>query len=96
MKNTKTKLPKWFKEKGGEIYPNGEVVKNPFSGETYKLNSAELSMYDFIMGCTFLFEMQADKDGYISDECAVLQNDIRKVLDWFRKNNIKAYMVLLD
>ena len=34
--STKTKLPKWFK---GELYNEGDVVKNPFSGEECKLNN---------------------------------------------------------
>ena len=42
---TKNKLPKWF---NGLHYGYGAEVKNPFSGETYELNSAELSMYDFL------------------------------------------------
>ena len=46
MKNTETKLPKWFK---GQHYRKGDIVRNPFSGEEYKLNAEELSMYDFIM-----------------------------------------------
>ena len=31
---------------------------------------------------------------YITDP--ELQKDVRKGLDWFRENNAKAYMVLLD
>ena len=30
MKKQNTKLPKWFK---GQLYDEGDTVKNPFSGE---------------------------------------------------------------
>ena len=91
MKNTTTtKLPKWF---DGEIYTEGDVVTNPFSGESYKLNGPELSMYDFIMGCQFMIEMRG---GPFNDASFELQNEMRRALDWFRKTNPKAYMTLLD
>ena len=82
MKN-KTKLPKWF---DGMIYDKGETVTNPFSGDTYELNNLELSMYDFVIGATMCMEMGMP--------CNV--TDLRKGLDWFRKNNATAYMILLD
>lgn len=71
-------LPKWF---DGVIYTNGATVTNPFYGESYDLTPAELSMYDFIMGCSMTGRMQ---------------NEMMKGLTWFRKANPKAYMVLLD
>tara|TARA_R110002072_G_scaffold278250_1_gene440036 strand:- start:165 stop:431 length:267 start_codon:yes stop_codon:yes gene_type:complete len=80
-------VPKWFK---GMIYDEGDTVVNPFSKEEYKLNGIELSIYDFIMGSQYVFEM-APK--------SVTQkqiNDFQKALTWFRKNNVEAYMVLLD
>ena len=83
-------LPKWF---DGEHYSHGEEVTNPFSGESYKLNGTELSMYDFIMGCQFIINMNG---GSFNKDSINLQNDMRKGLDWFRSTNAKAYMVLLD
>jgi len=80
-------VPKWFK---GMIYDQGEEVTNQFSGETYALNGIELSIYDFIMGSQYVFEM-APK--------TITQKqigDFQKALTWFRKNNVEAYMVLLD
>lgn len=71
-------LPKWFT---GMLYTSGDTVTNPFSGESYELSPAELSIYDFIMGCQYTGRMQ---------------NDMMKALTWFRKTNPKAYMVLLD
>lgn len=82
----KSKLPEWF---DGELYENGDEVTNRFSGEKYTLTSEELSMYDFIMGAQIVLEMgMIDKPKIVED--------LRKGLDWFRKNNNKAYMVLLD
>lgn len=71
-------LPKWFT---GMLYTSGDTVTNPFSGESYELSPAELSIYDFIMGCQYTGRMQ---------------NDMMKALTWFRKANPQAYMVLLD
>ena len=85
--NSKQKLPKWFK---GMIYDSGEEVTNPFSGECYTLTGPELSMYDFIMGSQMVFEM-APKT--VTNEQI---DNFHKALSWFRKNNSKAYMVLLD
>ena len=82
----KQELPKWFK---GEVYDKGGIVKNPFSNEEYKLNNIELTMYDFVMGATYAAEM-----GILNTPHHVKQ--LRKGLDWFRKNNAEAYMVLLD
>ena len=84
---TKQKLPKWF---NGELYEEGDAVRNPYSGEEIELTAVELSMYDFCMGATFVYEMQG-----LNADPKILK-DLRKGLDWFRKNNPKAYMVLLD
>ena len=83
MKVKEQKLPKWF---NGELYEEGAVVKNRFSGEEYELNNIELSMYDFVMGASILTDT--------GQEWAV--KDLRRGLDWFRMNNAEAYMVLLD
>ena len=80
-----TKLPKWFK---GELYEEGAIVRNRFSGEEYELNNVELSMYDFVMGATIIMEMGMTNPSSVKE--------LKKGLDWFRKNNSKAYMTLLD
>ena len=85
MKVKEQKLPKWF---NGELYEEGAVVKNRFSGEEYELNNVELSMYDFVMGASIITEMGSRDTQIITD--------LRKGLDWFRMNNAKAYMILLD
>tara|TARA_R100001463_G_scaffold130190_1_gene189383 strand:+ start:236 stop:499 length:264 start_codon:yes stop_codon:yes gene_type:complete len=83
---TKNKLPSWF---NGELYEEGGTVKNRFSGEEYELNNVELSMYDFIIGATVAVEM-----GIFNTPNHI--QELRKGLDWFRKHNAEAYMVLLD
>ena len=87
MNKQNTKLPKWFK---GQLYDEGDTVKNPFSGEEYELNNVELSMYDFIIGSQMVFEM--------APQTVTKQkvDDFQKGLAWFSKNNIEAYMALLD
>ena len=80
------KLPKWF---NGELYEEGAEVTNRFGGGSYHLNKYELSMYDFVIGASDMYEMG------IFNSPQHLQ-DLRRGLDWFRKNNIEAYMVLLD
>ena len=86
MIRKKQKLPSWF---NGEIYEEGGTVQNRFSGEEYELNNVELSMYDFIIGST----MVAERGIFFGPHHI---KELRKGLDWFRKNNPKAYMVLLD
>jgi len=82
----KQKLPRWFK---GELYEEGAVVRNRFGGGEIELNNVELSMYDFVIGSSIVMEMSG---GYKHADV----NELRKGLDWFRKNNPEAYMVLLD
>jgi len=56
------------------------VVKNTFSGEGISLTPEEVAVYDYLKGC----ELMGD------------YKNLRKCLDWFRRNNSEAYMVLLD
>ena len=82
---SKQTLPKWFT---GELYEEGATVQNRFSGEEAELTAAELSMYDFIMGVTVMMEMGMGNSNTVKD--------LRKGMDWFRENNSKAYITLLD
>ena len=87
MKTKEQVVPKWFQ---GTIYDQGEEVTNPFTGLCYTLNAIELSIYDYIMGSNYIFEV-APK--------TVTQkqlSEFQKALTWFRVNNTEAYMVLLD
>ena len=87
MTETKQKLPKWFK---GQIYAEGLIVENPFSKEEYELNNVELSMYDFLVGCSALFSRSSNR---VNDD---MIRDYEKGIRWFRQNNPEAYMALLD
>tara|TARA_R100001460_G_scaffold42030_2_gene77985 strand:- start:987 stop:1241 length:255 start_codon:yes stop_codon:yes gene_type:complete len=83
---TRVELPKWF---NGHVYDEGDTVTNPFSGQSYELTAEELSIYDFVIGANNLMEM-----GLLNNNKVL--TDMRRGLDWFRKNNPEAYYVLLD
>ena len=71
-----------------------EERKNRFSGESYMLTKEEAIKHDRI----FINELGAtieDKEAGI-DGTSKLWDKVRADLDWFRKNNAEAYMVLLD
>jgi len=85
-------VPKWFQ---GEIYDEGAVVQNRFSGEECELNALELSIYDMVMGASLFIEMRYNGD-MLDPRTVDMQKDMRKGLDWFMSNNASAYMVLLD
>ena len=78
-------LPKWF---DGQVYNEGDTVSNPYTGESIDLTAEELSMYDFIKGAEFVMSGMSGNTKLISE--------MRRGLDWFRRANPKAYMVLLD
>ena len=80
-----SKLPEWF---NGTTYDEGAEVTNRFGGDSCYLTAEELSMYDFIIGASTLMEM-----GMYAPKSI---DDMRKGLDWFRRNNAEAYMKLLD
>tara|TARA_R100001443_G_scaffold28175_1_gene41282 strand:- start:5217 stop:5462 length:246 start_codon:yes stop_codon:yes gene_type:complete len=81
MKVVKTqKMPAVLQEKGLKAYPKGAEVTNPYSGNSIQLNGLELSIYDLLIGCE-RYQMW--------DEFYVCR-------DWFMKNNIDAYMALID
>ena len=70
-----------------------EERKNRFNGESVMLTKEEAIIHDRI----FINELTAtleDKElGYGGSK---LWDKVRADLDWFRKNNAEAYMVLLD
>ena len=84
-----SKLPKWF---DGTKYEQGNIVANPFSGEEVYLNRDELSMYDFLKSAEYTLMMMSEQNK-TNDK---LVNDFDKGRDWFIKNNINAYMIILD
>ena len=71
-----------------------EERKNRFNGESYLLTPHEAKIHDDI----FINELQAtieDKEAGV-DGTSKLWNRVRDGLNYFRKNNAEAYMVLLD
>ena len=67
--------------------------RNRFTGESIELTREEAEKHDAI----FYHEMVATLDDKTVGQGASKHWDIvRKNLDWFRKHNAKAYMVLLD
>ena len=67
--------------------------RNRFTGESIELTKEEAEKHDAIFVNEALATLE-DKDlGYGGSK---LWDKVRKNLNWFRKNNAKAYMVLLD
>lgn len=91
MKTTIPKLPKFNDD--FEVYEKGGKATNPFSGESYELTAEELSVYDYILGLQWVIDTQG---GPFSPLTAKYQKEMRKGLDWFRRHNAEAYMILLD
>tara|TARA_R110000744_G_scaffold347282_4_gene452828 strand:- start:3066 stop:3347 length:282 start_codon:yes stop_codon:yes gene_type:complete len=89
VENKKQILPKWFK---GEIYDKGNVVENPYTGQTFYLNNVELSMYDFIKGSEIVLE----SFNFTGSQFDKTSNEMSKGLSWFRTYNSQAYIKLLD
>ena len=81
------KLPDWFE---GELYESGDEVRNPFSGDSYKLNANELSMYDLVKGAEMVIAMGVALDNH---ECIKI---MKEGAEWFKEHNPEAYKILLD
>ena len=70
-----------------------EERKNRFNGESVMLTKEEAIKHDRI----FINELGATlEDKKLGRGVSKLWDKVRADLDWFRKNNAKAYMVLLD
>ena len=70
-----------------------EERKNRFTGESIMLTKQEAKRHDYI----FIAEMMATlEDNTLGTGVSKHWQIMRNHLDWFRKNNAKAYMVLLD
>ena len=74
--------------------PKTEERKNRFSGESIMLTKMESIIHDRI----FINELAATLEDKAAgfDGASKLWDKVRANLDWFRKHNAKAYMVLLD
>ena len=70
-----------------------EERKNRFTGESIMLTKEEAAKHDAI----FINELAATlEDKQLGYGGSKLWDKVRANLDWFRKHNAKAYMVLLD
>ena len=70
-----------------------EERRNRFNGESVMLTKQEAVIHDKI----FLCEVAATiEDKTLGTGASKHWKTMRKHLDWFRRNNAKAYMVLLD
>ena len=70
-----------------------EERKNRFNGESVMLTTEEAIIHDRI----FINELGATlEDKELGTGVSKLWDKVRADLDWFRKNNAEAYMVLLD
>ena len=70
-----------------------EKRMNRFSGESIMLTKEEAIKHDRI----FINELSATlEDKELGYGASKLWDKVRKDLNWFHKNNAKAYMVLLD
>ena len=70
-----------------------EERRNRFNGESVMLTKEEARRHDNI----FINELSATlEDKELGYGASKLWDKVRADLDWFRKNNAKAYMVLLD
>ena len=70
-----------------------EERKNRFTGQSIMLTKEEAIKHDRI----FINELSATlEDKELGYGASKLWDKVRADLDWFRKNNAEAYMVLLD
>tara|TARA_R100001460_G_scaffold8526_1_gene21081 strand:+ start:176 stop:406 length:231 start_codon:yes stop_codon:yes gene_type:complete len=67
--------------------------RNRFNGETVELTKEEAKKHDEIFYHEALATLEDQKLGTGGSKH---WQEMRKRLDWFMKNNAKAYMVLLD
>ena len=70
-----------------------EERRNRFNGESIMLTKEEASKHDAIFMCELMATLE---DKTLGTGVSKHWDTMRKHLDWFRKNNAKAYMVLLD
>ena len=59
---------------------SSQVVSNPYSGQSVELTALEVAVYDYIKGAEMIGQYKGMQNG----------------IDWFIKNNVKAYMTLLN
>ena len=71
-----------------------EERRNRFTGPSIMLTTEEANIHDRI----FINELAATLEDKERDDVGISKNWelVRRDLNWFKKNNAEAYMVLLD
>lgn len=93
------KRPEWLNLNVGDT---NQVATNPFSGESYELNALEYAIYQYTIGANAIAQdmdskyLKTLKKEDMNEKAQVFWEAVRNGIDWFRRNNAKAYMVLLD
>ena len=78
----------------GVVRDNKDYTRrNRFNGESVELTPEECKRHDDIFYYEALATLEDEKLGTGGSK---LWDKVRANLDWFRKHNAKAYMVLLD
>ena len=72
---------------------NDYTRRNRFTGESIELTKEEAEKHDKIFYHEALATLEDKDKGYGASKHWDI---VRKNLDWFRRKNAKAYMVLLD
>ena len=70
-----------------------EERRNRFNGESIMLTKEEAKKHDAIFLCEIMATLE---DKVLGTGASKYWESMRKNLDWFRRNNAEAYMVLLD
>ena len=79
----------------GVVRDNKDYTRrNRFTGESIELTPEECKIHDEIFYHEALATLEDKQAGF--DGTSKLWDKVRANLDWFRKHNAKAYMVLLD
>ena len=82
-----------FKDMETLKYNKDYTRRNRFTGESIELTKEEADKHDRIFYHEALATLEDKEKGYGASKH---WDTVRKNLDWFRKHNAKAYMVLLD
>ena len=89
-KTIEKQLRKSFKKR---FQDKTEERRNRFNGESIMLTKEEAVKHDAL----FMHELMATiEDKKLGTGASKHWQEMRNLLDWFMKNNAKAYMVLLD
>ncbi len=70
-----------------------EERKNRFNGESIMLTKQEARIHDELFLCEIMATLE---DKTLGEGASKHWQKMREHIDWFIKNNSKAYMVLLD